>query len=256
MTGCLRNDILGELLANQSSFYRACSCCLQRCTGNHDAGGCASTIAIKRDNRRTTSYRIVRSFVSEFQVGTARAGRWKSETKLGDDFIWLKCSLEHPYKEIVGFYCAHAVGALHQDIRFERQDNARHIGGGVRVSNATTDGTTVAYLWIANQRCSLRQQCETAPEQTGVLDRVVGRHGTDSDRPVLFTNVGEAANLAEINEVAGLCQAQLHCGNQAMSTCQQLGFVTILLQKRDSLIHRLRWMVIKCCWNRHMYSPF
>ena len=76
----------------------------------------------------------------------------------------------------------------------------------------------------------------------------MGGRRADANLAVLFTNVREILDAADVDEQRRLHQAQLHRRNQTVSAGENL-CVFVLRQQRERFVERIRAFVIEWCCN-------
>ncbi len=138
--------------------------------------------------------------------------RWFRETDLGDNLIRLQRSLHQIHKEVISRNGSHTTWPFRHNISLQRQYHTRRICGGIGVCHATTDGTHVPYLLIANEIYSLWQHIKILFDQIRTLNIHILRHRANGDRITFIADIREATDPAKINQVPRLRQAQFHRG--------------------------------------------
>jgi hypothetical protein len=129
----------------------------------------------------------------------------------------------------------------------ERDGRGRHVGRGVSVGERATDRALVAHGGVPDHRRGLGDDRRLALEDIRRLHLPVGRHRADHDGALLLLDPREAGDLAEVDEVLGLGQAQLHHRHQAVAAGQDLG-VLELVEQLERVLHRRRRVVLEGGW--------
>ena len=80
------------------------------------------------------------------------------------------------------------------------------------MGNTTADRAAIAHLWITDDGYAFWQQGEMATDEIGILKLGICRQSADGNGSILLTNVGQAIDPTNINQVTRLRQAQLHQG--------------------------------------------
>ena len=96
---------------------------------------------------------------------------------------------------------------------------------GVAVGDVATNGAAVAHLRVGNQQRRFDQQGQVFLQQGGGDQLVFGGHRADADNPAAFADTAQLGNAVDVNQHAGLGKAQLHHGQQAVATGEQLGVI-------------------------------
>src|SRR5205823_11734769 len=78
----------------------------------------------------------------------------------------------------------------------------------------------------------------------GALQRRLARPASDAEHPALFLDVLEARDLADVDEVTRLAEAELEERQEALAAREDLG-VLVLREQRDRLRERGRCMVVE-----------
>src|SRR2546421_5741056 len=116
------------------------------------------------------------------------------------------------------------------------------------------DGAPIPYLGIADLGCGARQQRQLLLEQVGELDVVMAGQRADRDMAILFADVIEVADAADVDQEGRRGEAQLHERDEAMPAGEDLRLLAVL----DQLCNRFRKCagddVIECGWN-HRFAP-
>ena len=82
-------------------------------------------------------------------------------------------------------------------------------------------------------------------KQFRVEQVVFGGHGTDADLVAHLRDAAQVRDPAQVDQVRGLRETQLHHGQQAVATGQQLGVVAQGGQQLERLRHRAGAVVIE-----------
>ena len=108
------------------------------------------------------------------------------------------------------------------DFKFglERQDCRRPIRGRVGMDEAATKGSFVSDLNIPNVRRQLGQQGAFIKQQCRRFDLEMGGHRADGDAAILFSDVSQVSDAAQVHDRFWLGQAQFHRGQKTVTAGQ------------------------------------
>ena len=102
-------------------------------------------------------------------------------------------------------------------------------------------------LGVADPTCDVREQRCIRGCHSGGLQLVVPGCGANGYHVTLDADVGEISQVADVNEMRGHCQAQLHQGQQRMATSKKLGLVAVVAERGECLLDRSGADVVERC---------
>ncbi len=153
-----------------------------------------------------------------------------------------------PLEPVVDLHGATALGALADHLGPERDHRRRIVRGGIGVGDRAADRPAVANGWIPDQRGDFGKDGELRFHQSGRLDIPVGGHGADCEHVAVLLDSREPGNLAQIDQVLGLGQPQLHHRDQAVAAREQLGVVLVLAEKLQRFLDGARRVIVERGW--------
>src|SRR5439155_25737481 len=104
----------------------------------------------------------------------------------------------------------------------ESQDSCRPIARRIGVRQAAADRAFVADLQVADLRSAFRKQRTNLLQQIRRFDLIMRGHRADADLSVLFANVREVFDAADVYEQRRLYESELHCRNQTVAPGENL----------------------------------
>ncbi len=114
--------------------------------------------------------------------------------------------------------------------RVERLDHRRQVGAGVGVGEVAADGAAVAHLRIADLGRRLGHDRARLLEHVGRGELGVGGERADAHARSRALDAGELLDAADVDQVGGLRQPQLHHRQQAVAAGEELG---VLLRAQE-----------------------
>jgi hypothetical protein len=90
------------------------------------------------------------------------------------------------------------------------------------VRDRTTDGSTVANLWVTNMACRMSKQRCMLGKDWRLLNVHVAGESTDCNVIASVTNVGEVLNTTNVNQHGWLSKTKFHEWQQTVSASQEL----------------------------------
>ena len=100
----------------------------------------------------------------------------------------------------------------------------------------TGERATVAHLRVTDLARRRREERDVLGEDLAVLDVVVASETADRDVITGVVDVGEVAQVADVDEDRGRGEAQLHERQERVPTGEDLGVVAVLGKQRDRLV--------------------
>ena len=152
---------------------------------------------------------------------------------------------EELHEEVGGGDGAGPVGTRHLHRALGGQHRRRVVGGGIGVGQAAADGAGVAHLHVADDGGGLGQQGRAAGDGAGGLHVAVGGAGADDDVAPLGADLAQLLDPADVDQMLGRRQAQLHGRQQAVAPGEQAGVVAVLLQQAHRLVEGGGTMVLE-----------
>ena len=126
-------------------------------------------------------------------------------------------------KKFARLHDALALRATQTDPRFERQQRRRIVGRRIGMRHAAADGAHVAHLHVADAAPPPRASSGHLPRISGeALDLMMRRHRADAHHAARFADVVQARDAAQIDQLLGRRQPQLHHRDQAHAAGQDL----------------------------------
>ena len=122
------------------------------------------------------------------------------------------------------------------------------------MGDGATDGAAVTHLRVAHVAGGVGQQRHVLGQQRAVLHIHVPGEGTDGDVVAGIADVRQVGDTTDVDQHAGLGDAQLHHRQQAVATGEELGIVAVLTEEADGLFGRTGTDVIECCGD-HLVAP-
>ena len=158
----------------------------------------------------------------ELQVSIAGA-RWeRGETNGGQNFVPLKRGREQVHKEFSRGYPTLASGAYGLDFGVEREDGRRPVACRIGMGETAAHGPFVSHLGVANFSRRFGQERALGFEQVRRLDAEVRGGRANLNLVAVLADIREIRDAADVNQVFGRSQAQLHQWNQAVPSRQYL----------------------------------
>ena len=136
----------------------------------------------------------------------------------------LQCGLEEAGKELV----ARNRTPVGQDGRAQTQDGRGIAGRRIGVRKRAADGAGIAHHRIADAAGQRRQCRDGTRHLSRAGNRVMTGHGTDADGGGRHGDAGQIADTAQVDQMGGLGQAQLHGLDQTLTTGEKPGIDTRL----------------------------
>ena len=122
------------------------------------------------------------------------------------------------------------------------------------MGDRAADGASVTDLRVADVAGRMSEQRGVLFEDGAVLNVHVASHGADGDHVAVFTDVGQIAETAYIDQHGGLGEAELHQRQQAVTASDELCLVTVLTDEADRLFGGLGTDVVELCGNHALFS--
>ncbi len=168
---------------------------------------------------------VARGRVAELDVGCLRGDR---ERHLGDDLAFLESRCEDALEEVVG----RDLALVGDDRRVQGKTGGGIIGGGIVVGDGAADGAAVAHMRIADELGHLGKSRNGLLHLGGIGDLRMFHHGADGDRVAGALDAAKLRDLAEIDQVGGACEPQLHGRQQRMPAGEELGVLGLACEAR------------------------
>src|SRR5437764_289241 len=110
-----------------------------------------------------------------------------------------------------------------------------------------TQPSTIADLYVGNARCAVVKNWEL--RSTGRrLDLRVPSQGAKSQGAVFFLDVRRPGDEIQIHKMLWAGEAQLHQRDQALASCEQLGFFAELQEHSGSFLQRGGTVIVESSW--------
>src|SRR5882672_5805867 len=119
----------------------------------------------------------------------------------------------------------------------------------IAVRDVAADRALVAHLRIGYLARALDEQRTLLLKELRPDDLVLGRHRADSQCARLLADALELRDAAEIDQMAGLREAELHHGQQAVTPREQLGVVAEPLQQAQCVGKRRGRVILELARN-------
>src|SRR6267143_1011336 len=243
-----------EPLARQGRLHALGAYRLRAGAGDADARLRARPALVERDHRSHADDGEARGRVRELQVRGAGALGEHGHADLDEELVLAERRLHQPREPGVHLHRALLL-ALADELGSERDDGGRHVGGGVAVGQRDADRALVAHGGIADHRGRLRHDETLGLERLRRLHLPVGGHRPDRDHALVLLDTGEARHLAEVDQVLGLREAQLHHRDQAVAAREDLGVVE-LAEQLQGLPDAGRGVVLERGWVHGRVSSY
>ena len=114
-------------------------------------------------------------------------------------------------------------GAARDDDGIERDAAGRQLGGRIGKGQRAADGAAVADGGMGDQRHGLGEQRHVAAHQLVGAELGMGGERADADRAAGLRNAAQLGHARDVDQRAGLGQAEGERGEQALPAGQQLG---------------------------------
>ena len=129
---------------------------------------------------------------------------------LGEQLVGRQGRRQEPLVEVGGGDFPRTSRSLRYVGRAERQGGRREVAGRVGVGDRPADRAAVAHLRITDVARRMSEQGNVLGEHFRDLDVAVPREGADGDVIAILADVREVGEPADVDEHAGLGEAQLH----------------------------------------------
>ena len=86
-------------------------------------------------------------------------------------------------------------------------------------------------------------------EQLRTFDFGVRGERADGDLAVLFADVAHAAQMADVNDVAGNGKTQLHQRQETVASGEQFGFISVAFDKAQGFVESFWRVIFERCGN-------
>src|SRR5262245_10128752 len=116
------------------------------------------------------------------------------------------------------------------------------------MGQAAADGAHVPHHGIADVPRDLRKEWALALEQRRGLDGVMRGQRADDERAALFLHARQRRHLADVDEVFGLREPELHGGQQTVAAGQELRLVLVLPEEVERFLDRGGLVILELCW--------
>ena len=113
----------------------------------------------------------------------------------------------------------------------------------IAVGQVPAHGGEIAHDRVGDDLGGIDEDRIALLHDLGTLQRRFARAPSDAQHPALFLDVLEARDLADVDEVTGLTQAELEERQQALATREDLCVLGIFPEKRNRLRER-GWCVV------------
>src|SRR6476660_6783907 len=124
------------------------------------------------------------------------------------------------------------------------------IVGGVAVGKVSAYRRQIAHLRISNHCGGIEQERVLCSHEFRRFQLRLTREAPNLQKAAVLFDIRKTGNAIDIDQMAGSCQAQLHHGYKALSATQDLGVVSMLLQKAHGFRQRLRPEIFES-WRYH-----
>jgi hypothetical protein len=140
--------------------------------------------------------------------------------------VRLKVVLE----EIPGRNGPLAVRPPHDEGRVEGQQGGGQVGGGVAVADGAPDSAPVPDGRVPDERGRVGDEAAVLLQGRVALRVAVAGHRADGEAVALVADVVQVADAPEVDENRRGGEPELHDGEQAVATGEELGLVAVLAQ--------------------------
>src|SRR5438067_1030992 len=113
---------------------------------------------------------------------------------------------------------------------------------------AATDGPVIAHLRVADRRGCLRKDGQLLAQVLGPLDGAVVGERADDQRAAFLADAGDARHLAQIDDVGGRREAELHERDEALAARDHLRVASVLREEREGFGDGARSVILE--WRR------
>ena len=139
---------------------------------------------------------------------------------------------------------AFPVATRYDDRGVERHGHQREFRRGIEMAQTAADRAAVSRLPVPDFQDGLRHQRQPPPDQRRKFDGALRGHRADHDFIAVLSNVGEALDAVEIDQVVGIRDAQVEHRHQRLTAGEHPGIVE-LLQVAHGFAQRSRQMVLE-----------
>ena len=161
---------------------------------------------------------------------------------------------EQPVEKLVDGDDPLAVGPVGNHFGTYGQHRGRVIVGGVAVGDVAAHRGAVANDGIGDHRRGVEQNGVALGNHIVVLQRCLADQRADFQVAVFFDDLVECRDVADVDDVAGLRQPQLHHGQQTVAARHHLGLVAQLGEQLDGGIEAAGSVVVELRRN-HLKPP-
>jgi hypothetical protein len=183
----------------------------------------ALAFLVERDDGRRADNGEARGRMRELQIGRPGAGGERGHADLDEQLVLAERGRHQALKPLIDLHGAASLRAFAHELRAHRDGGRGHVRGRIGVRERAADGALVPHLRIADDRGRLRHHRTLRLQHLRHLDLVMRRHGPDGDHGAVFLDARETGHLAQVDEVLGLREPELHHGHEAVATREDLG---------------------------------
>ncbi len=154
------------------------------------------------------------------------------------------------------FACGNAPAtcrACQLQLGFQRDNDRRPVGRGIRICQRTANRTAIADLRIGNQVGGLAEDRQHLMQRFGREQLGMCREGSDSDA-LANLDALQFVDAAYIDQQCRRCQSQFQRRDQRVASGNELAAVGVLQQQVDGVDKRFCTNVVERCGN-HRAAP-
>jgi hypothetical protein len=137
------------------------------------------------------------------------------------------------------------------DGRLHGGEHRREVLRRIGLAQRATDRAAVAHDGIGDDPFGVGEDREVLGRQRGRQEVGVAGHGTDAQLVALDADVGEVAQVVDVDEDFGPGQAQLHHRQQAVPSGDDARLGPVPLEQRDGVAETVGPFVLERCGKLH-----
>ncbi len=222
--------------------------------GQRDRGLGAAAASHGQDHGRGRG-RVVADLALHLGVGVAVALRRHRYPDPGQDLARLQPGRERALVEIPGGDPAVAVRPVEHIGGAQALHDRRHVVARIAAGAVAAEGADVADLRVGNLERGLAQDRQPVRQQLRRDDLPLGGHGADHDLAAVGPDALERRDAAQIDQIGGLGEAQLHHRHQAVAAGQRPCVLAELGEQHDRLVQGRRTVIVEVAGNHGPLLP-
>ena len=183
----------------------------------------------------------------ELLVGGALAGPARRTSMRGEDLVLGQRGPVEVEEEVCGTYPPRPARPDQLEGGVTRQHGGGLVVAGVGVGHVAPDGGAVAHERVGDDAARLGQERAVLAHEGRGLQLRLAHHGAQDEAVARARDAPQLPDAAEVHEVGGLGEAELHEREQALAPGEHLGLRAELFQQGDGRAELEGRVVVERC---------